>query len=241
MVLKVTAFDLGKKTKSSTDLAKFLYSDSDKQIQLSFLCSPQILVFPTYQSKGLIRVNKTKKLPIGKDGHFFYGAWPQSKVSPVQSKKLNQMLKDGQIRLAGHYYDLSKRPCQEYELKEKRYVLISDAGVWFEVKPIEWCYDFKTKAVHSVQTIWSSDDLSPQQLASFGWQALQSNKVIMQAQNNQPDGKDQTLREAQSDVLHAVRFLRDQEKKMGIVSGKGQKIYDLLRCRFYQNKQKGRK
>lgn len=236
MVLKVAALDLGEKTELSTDLIRFLYPDTSKQIQLSFLCSPQILVAPTKQSEGVIRVNRSKKLPIQKNGHFFYGAWPQTRVSPVQSKKLSQMLKKDQIRLAGHYYDLAGRACQEYELKEKRYVLIPDAAAWFEVKPIEWVYDFKTKKVRSCRAIWSQDEVSKKQLDSFGWQALQSNKLMLQLQNNPFTHQSQELREAESDMLHAVRFLRDKEKEAGIVVGKGQKIFNIICQTFYRNR-----
>lgn len=239
MVLKVEAFDLKKVPKLSSDLVRFLYPDANKRIQFSFLCSPQIFVLPTDQGEGVLRVNKSKRVPIKKDGHFTYGAWPQARVSPIQSKKLNQMVKDNQIRQAGHYYDLAGQACQEYELKEKRYVLIPDAGVWFEVQPIEWIYDFKTKKVHSHLAIWSKDELSLKQLASFGWQALQSNKLISQLQKNQVAQHAQGLRDAESDMIHAIRFLRDKEKEKGIVSGKGQKLLNILRCQFYKNQQKG--
>ena len=50
----------------------------------------------------------------------------------------------------------------------------------------------------------------------------------------------QDLRDIESYMLHAVRFLRDKEKEVGIVSGKGQKIFDMLRRTFYQ-KQKRQK
>lgn len=240
MVLKVEAFNLKKVPELSSDLVRFLYPDKSKRIQLSFLCSPQVLVFPTDQSEGIMRVNKSKRLSIKKNGHFNYGAWPQARVSPIQSKKLNQMVKDNQIRQAGHYYDLAGQACQEYELKEKRYVLIPDAGVWFEVQPIEWIYDFKTKKVHSHLAIWSKDELSSKQLASFGWQALQTNKLMAQIYNCQSQ-KQQILRDAESDMIHAIRFLRDKEKEAGIISGKGQKLFNMLHCQFYKNQQKGRK
>ena len=150
------------------------------------------------------------------------------------------MIRNRQIRQAGHYYDLAGQACHEYELKEKRYVFIPKASVWFEVKPIEWIYDFKTKTVHSVRAIWSKDELSPKNLEAFGWQALQSNKLILQLQNNPSQNQSQTLRDVESDMLHAVRFLRDKEKENGIVDGKGQKILDMICGQFYKNKQKGK-
>lgn len=240
MVLKVAQFNSQDKSPPSTDLIRFLYSDGDKRIQFSFLCSPQLLVLPTNQRDGMIRINRSKRIHLQKNGTFTYGAWPQDRVAPIQSQKLNQMLKNNQIRQAGHYYDLAGQACQEYELKDKRYVLVHDANVWFEVKPIEWIYDFKTKTVHSVRAIWSKDELSTKQLDAFGWQALQSNKLIQRVHNNPPKNQSQTLRDVESDMLHAVRFLRDKEKENGIVFGKGQKILDMIRGQFYKNKQKGK-
>ena len=241
MVLKVAQFNSQSKSSPSTDLIRFLYPDADKRIQFSFLCSPQLLVIPTNQSDGVIRINRSKRIHLQKNGIFTYGAWPQDRVAPIQSKKLNQMLRNNQIRQAGHYYDLAGRACQEYELKDKRYVLVPDANVWFEVKPIEWVYDFKTKTVHSVRAIWSKDELSPKQLGAFGWQVLQSNKLMQQVYNHPVQNQSQMLRDAESDMLHAIRFLRDKEKEEGIVFGKGQKIFDIIRQQFYRNQQKGRK
>lgn len=240
MTLKVEQFNSQDTPQFSTDLIRFLYSDANKRIQLSFLCNPQVFIMPTKQNDGLIRINRQKKIALKKNGAFTYGAWPQDRVSPIQSKKLNQMIRNHQIRQAGHYYDLAGQACQEYELKDKRYVFIPKASVWFEVKPIEWIYDFKTNTVHSVKAIWSKDELSPKNLEAFGWQALQSNKLILQLQNNSSQNQSQTLRDVESDMLHAVRFLRDKEKENGIVGGKGQKILDMIRGQFYKNKLKGK-
>ena len=104
------------------------------------------------------------------------------------------------------------------------------------MEPIEWVYDFKTKTVHSYRAIWSRDGLSPEKLASFGWQALQSNKWILQ--NQTFSEKSPSLRAAESDMIRAIRFLRDEEKKAGITSGKGRKMLELLRATFYQGRNK---
>lgn len=239
MALKVSAYNSKKEPASSTDLVRFLYPDKNKRICLALSCSPQILVFPTAQENGVIRVNNSKKLPITKDGYFYYGAWPQNRVPPALTRKLNKMLKENKIREAGGYYDLAKTAAHEYELDKKRYVLIPDTGAWFEVRPIQWVYDFKTKNVRSYQGLWSSDELSPQHLKAFGWQAIQSNSVIAKLFKDQLlHEKGLTLREIESDMLHAVRFLRDKEKEAGVVSGKGQKIFDMLRRTFYQNQKR---
>lgn len=236
MALKVAASD--SKAKSSTDLVRFLYPDADQRIQLSFFCSPQVMIFPTEQSDGVIRVNRAKSIPIRKDGHFMYGGWPQTRVSPIQSRKLTEILKQNRLTMAGHYYDLGGQACQEYEWNKKRYVLIPNTGKWFQVEPIEWVYDFKTKTVHSYRAIWSRDESSPKKFASFGWQALQSNKWLFQNQNNSSPERSQSLRMAESDMIHAIRFLRDEEKKAGITSGKGKKMLELLRATFYQGRNK---
>ena len=239
MVLKVSVYNSKKEPELSTDLIRFLYPDKRKRICLSLSCSPQILVFPTAQENGVIRVNKSKKVPITKDGYFYYGAWPQNRVSPILTRKLNQMIKGNQIRKAGCYYDLAGKPAHEYELNKKRYVLIPDTGAWFEVRPIQWIYDFKTKNVRSYQALWSCDELSTKNLNAFGWQAIQSNGIITKFFKDQLfSEKELTLRDIESDMLHAVRFLRDKEKQSGIKSGKGQKIFDMLRRTFYQNKKR---
>ena len=66
MTLKVEQFNSQDTPQFSTDLIRFLYSDANKRIQLSFLCNPQVFIMPTKQNDGLIRINRQKKIALKK-------------------------------------------------------------------------------------------------------------------------------------------------------------------------------
>ena len=85
MVLKVAAYDSKEIPTPSTDVVRFLYPE-EKRIQLSLLGTPQVLIFPTAQGTGLLKINRSQKVSITKDGYFTYGAWPQ-KDCPLYKQK----------------------------------------------------------------------------------------------------------------------------------------------------------
>lgn len=246
MVLKVSAFDSkllqqDDLKKQSTDLIHFLCKKPSQRIHLSMIRFPEVFVFPTSRHNGILRVNKSKRVPLQKNGHFFYGAWPQTRVSPVKTKKLNELLHAGKIRCDGFYYTLGGKPCQEYKSDDRKlYVLIHDTGVWFETKPIEWVYDSKLGCAYTYKALWNSNELSAKQLDTFGWQVMQCNKQMNRIQERLLQKQTNLdLRDIEADVLRTVRFLRDKEKEQGIVEGKGRKMYNLLKCQFYKSKQRG--